>query len=87
MGVSRNSGNVISIAITTAIVTVTMASMGYSTSLDAVGEAPTAFVTGMQRTFVALGVLLLLAMVLSYKRTQGIEKVPAPAAEGTGDGG
>ena len=82
MGLTRNSGGVISIAVTTAIVTVTMASMGYAASLEAAAEAPHAFVSGMQRTFIAQGVLLLLGMTLSYKRVQPVERVPATVAEG-----
>jgi EmrB/QacA subfamily drug resistance transporter len=86
VGVTRNSGNVISIAVSAGIVTVTMASMGYASSLDVVGEAPEAFLSGMRRAFIFLGALLFLGMVLSYKRVQRVEKVPAPAAESTGNG-
>jgi EmrB/QacA subfamily drug resistance transporter len=81
VGVTRNSGNVISIAVSTAIVTITMASMGYAASLDAVAEAPHAFVSGMRRAYIVLGLLLVLGMVLSYKRSQRVEPVPTPAAE------
>jgi len=63
-----------------------MASMGYASSLDVVGEAPEAFLSGMRRAFIFLGALLFLGMVLSYKRVQRVEKVPAPAAESTGNG-
>ena len=84
VGLTRNAGNVISIAVTTAIVTITMVSMGYVASLEVVAEAPHAFVSGMRTAFIVQGVLLLLGMVLSYKRVQQVEKVPAPVAEKPG---
>ena len=82
IGVTRNAGNVISIAVTTAIVTVTMVSFGFEASLDAAAEGPDAFVTGMRRAFIAQGVLLLVGMGLSWKRSQQAEEaasVPAAA--------
>ena len=85
LGLTRNSGGIISIAVTTAIVTVTIASMGYAASLEAAAEAPHAFVSGMQRTFNVLGVLLLLGMILSYKKVQQVERVPMPVAEVPGN--
>ena len=71
VGLTRNSGNLIGIAVPTAIVTVVMASMGYPPSLTAAADGPHAFVAGMRMAFVAQAILLVLAMVMSYKRVQG----------------
>ncbi len=69
----RNSGNVTSIALSTAIVVATMSSRGFEPSLDAVtpeggGEVAAAFVEGMHRAFVALGVILAVAIILPLLR-------------------
>ena len=66
----RNAGNVISIAVATAIVTATMGSMGYEPSLAAVqvGAAEGvghAFTTGLRYTFISMGCLMLVALALS----------------------
>ena len=67
----RNSANVTSIALTTAIVTATMASMGYLPTLAAVsdggGEGVSgAFTSGMRAAFMTMGILVLVGVVLSF---------------------
>ncbi|MDE2938768.1 MAG: MFS transporter [Chloroflexota bacterium] len=69
----RNAGNVVSIAVATAIVTATMGSMGYEPSLAAVqvGGAEGvghAFTTGLRYTFLGMSCLMLLAMGISALR-------------------
>ncbi len=69
----RNAGNVVSIAVATAIVTATMGSMGYEPSLAAVqvgGAAGVghAFTVGLRYTFLTMTGLMLLAMVISALR-------------------
>ena len=66
----RNAGNVVSIAVATAIVTATMGSMGYEPSLDAVRQSGTtgvgtAFTAGLQYAFFAMMGSLLVALILS----------------------
>ncbi len=86
----RNSANVTSIAIATAIVTATMASMGFPPSLEACSDAAgdpevcAAFTAGMRRAGLAFGVLLLVGAVLSYlkgERARPVEETPRPIAE------
>lgn len=69
----RNAGNVMSIAVATAIVTATMGSMGYEPSLAAVqvGAAEGvghAFTTGLRYTFISMGCLMIVAMAISALR-------------------
>ena len=69
----RNSGNVTSVAVATAIVTATMGSMGYEPSLEAVQTGATAgvghaFTVGLRYTYLGMTGLLLLAMVISAVR-------------------
>lgn len=66
----RNAGNVVSIAVATAIVTATMGSLGYEPSLDAVRNGGTegvgaAFTSGLRYAFIAMMGSLLVALVLS----------------------
>ena len=84
LGLLRNSASVISTAVATAIVTVTMVSMGYPPSLEAVSEAPDAFVLGLRRTYIVLVFLLLLAMALSLGKVKQDETEPAPSVEQMG---
>ena len=86
----RNSANVTSIAIATAIVTATMASMGFPPSLEACSDAAgdpevcAAFTAGMRRAGLAFGVLLLAGAVLSYlkgERARPVEEPPRPIAQ------
>ena len=69
----RNSGNVISIALSTAIVTATMGSLGYEPSLSAVqvgGAAGVghAFTAGLRYTYLLMTALLLIAAAISTLR-------------------
>ena len=75
----RNAGNVVSVAVATAIVTATMASMGYEPSLDAVrhgavGGVGTAFTLGMKYAFFtmigALSVALFLSALPTHREVQ-----------------
>ena len=86
----RNSANVTSIAISTAIVTATMASMGQAPSLDAVADAPAAFTAGMRTACLMLASLLVVGVVVSFlKGGRRMEPVAEPRlskAPGTGNG-
>ena len=69
----RNAGNVISIAVATAIVTATMGSLGYEPSLAAVQQGAGAgvahaFTQGLRYTYLSMSGLLLLAMGISVFR-------------------
>ena len=81
----RNAGNVVSIAVATAIVTATMGSLGYEPSLDAVRNGGTegvgaAFTSGLRYAFIAMMGSLLVALVLSALPTHREEQArPAPA--------
>ena len=83
----RNSGNVSGIAVATAIVTATMASMGHPPSLEAVTDGGGsrvlhAFTEGLQTAYLALGCVVLVAMALSFLGG-GLpgRSLPRPAAE------
>lgn len=70
LNVTRTSGDLTGIAVATTIVTLTMASMGFEPSLSAVTDSGgtdvrAAFVSGMQKAFLAAGSCLALAAVLS----------------------
>ncbi|MCE2463610.1 MAG: DHA2 family efflux MFS transporter permease subunit [Dehalococcoidia bacterium] len=65
LNLMRNSAQVMGIAVATAIVTATMASMGYAASLDAVSNAPGAFTTGFRIVCLAMASLTLLGVVIS----------------------
>ena len=76
----RNSGNVTSIALGTAIVTVTMASMGFPATLAAVEEGAAgglfhAFTSGLRIAFMAMGGLVAVGVVVSFMKG---DKAPAP---------
>ena len=67
----RNSGNVVSLAIATTVVTTTMGSMGFEPSLEAVrGETVegvrNAFTVGLRYTLFVLAGLVLTAMTISF---------------------
>ena len=81
----RNAGNVVSVAVATAIVTATMGSMGYEPSLDAVRHGTVsgvgaAFTAGMRYAFFTMMGSLLVALFFSALPThrEG-QAVPAPA--------
>ena len=66
----RNASNLTSVALGTAIVTATMASLGYEPSLDAVSNGAAdgiagAFSAGLRNAFVTMGCLLALGTALS----------------------
>ena len=66
----RNAGNVVSVAVATAIVTATMGSMGFEPSLDAVRSGAgsgvgQAFTTGLRYAYMTMAGSVLLAMVIS----------------------
>ncbi len=69
----RNSGNVTSVAVATAIVTATMGAMGYEPSLEAVQQGGAdgvgrAFTLGLRNTYLTMTAMLLLAMTISAIR-------------------
>ncbi len=78
----RNAGNVISIAVATAIVTATMAGLGFEPSLEMAPEsgavgATHAFVLGIQNSYLTMMGLLLLGMVISiFKFEKGSHVKP-----------
>ena len=81
----RNSANVTSIAVATAVVTSTMVSMGYAPDLGSVSGGEDAgllgsFVSGMNMLYFGMGCLLLLGAVASFM------KGPAPAGVSRGRG-
>ena len=80
LNLARNSANITSIALVTAIVTATMASMGHPPSLTAVSEATTAelldsFVSGIKTVYFAVGCLVLLGVVTSFVSKQTPKQV------------
>jgi EmrB/QacA subfamily drug resistance transporter len=79
--VVRNSANVTSVALTTTVVVVTMGSQGVEPSLDAVSpEVAGAFVLGLRRAFLMLGVLLTVGIALSFFKGERSREVAAPAS-------
>ncbi len=82
---TRNSANVTSIAVATAIVVVTMSSRGFEPSLDAVTvggseEVARAFMAGLHWTFFVLGGLLILGIVLSFFKGERVKDSTEEAA-------
>ena len=82
----RNSANVTSTAMATAIVTATMASMGFSATLAAVSEADAegifrAFTSGLRLAFLIMGSVLLLGIAASILKGGGLRVPPAPRVE------
>lgn len=81
LSVVRNSANVTSIALVTAIVTATMASMSYPPSLSAVSESGGAgvlgaFTSGLRAAYLVIGGLALVGIVLSFFK--GGQAAPTP---------
>ena len=75
----RNAGNVVSVAVCTAIVTATMAAMGHEPTLDAVRSGTSvgveqAFTTGLRYAYFAMAGSLLLAMFISALPLRGAEQ-------------
>ncbi len=81
----RNAGNVVSIAVATAIVTATMGSLGYEPSLDAVRNGSVtgvgaAFTVGLKYAYITMMGSLLVALFLSALPTHREGQTgPAPA--------
>ena len=76
LNLMRNSAQVMGIAVATAIVTATMASMGYAASLDAVSDAPGAFTTGFRTVCLAMASLMLLGVVISIVKGGRPAQIP-----------
>jgi hypothetical protein len=76
---TRNSANITSNAIATAIVVATMASLGAEPSLGAVAGESDAFVSGVNRAFMVSGFLVVVAMVISFFKGERARQIPAPA--------
>ena len=75
---TRNSANIVSIALATTIVVVVMELMGVEPSLQAVSpEVAGAFIVGLRWTFGLMGCLLVLGMAVSYLKGDR----PPPAQE------
>ena len=75
----RNAGNVVSIAVATAIVTATMGSLGYEPSLDAVRNGGAegvgaAFTAGLRYAYITMMASLLVALFLSALPTHREEQ-------------
>ena len=77
LNLMRNSAQVMGIAVATAIVTATMASMGYAASLDAVSDAPGAFTTGFRIVCLAMAGFTLLGVVISIIKGGRPAQIPA----------
>ncbi len=77
----RNSSNITSIALATAVVTATMASMGYSPSLGDISGGPQAFISGLRTAFLAMVALLVVGMVISFLKGGRVEEIPAPVPQ------
>jgi hypothetical protein len=83
----RNAGNVVSIAVATAIVTATMGSLGYEPNLDAVRHGggsgvEAAFTVGLRYAYITMIGSLLVALFLSALPTHRegqARRVQAPA--------
>ena len=76
----RNSANVISIAMATTVVVLTMASLGVEPRLEAVSpEVADAFVSGLRRAFFLMGGLLVVGVVICL--VQGERTSEAPLAD------
>ena len=82
----RNSANVTGIALSTAIVVATMASMGFEPSLSAVSdssEVASAFVSGLHRTFLVIACIMVVGVVLAFLTGYRAHKVDEPVPEST----
>ena len=86
VNLTRTSANVSGVAISTTIVTITMASFGFEPTLSALADGGGgadvrgAFVTGMSRALMVSGGLMLSALVLTLVRPE--YEPPAPADGG-----
>ena len=71
---TRNSANITSNAVATAIVVATMASLGAEPNLSAVSSEPFAFVAGLNRAFMVAGFMLVIATVISFLKGDRIKE-------------
>ena len=78
----RNAANVTSVAGGTAVVAITMVSLGFEPSLDAAGSGNSAeaFTVGLRYTFRGMMGVLTLAMVVSAFKFQEAQRAATPAA-------
>ena len=81
MNLVRNSANVTSIALVTAIVTTSMASMGYEPSLSAVSDEAgdgviVSFTAGLRIAYLAMGSLIVLGVAISWFKSDTPVIVP-----------
>ena len=80
----RNAGNVVSVAIATAIVASTMGAMGYEPSLDAIRTAAgsgveSAFTLGLKYAYLTMVAFLVCSVLVSTLRLKpGIDAPPIP---------
>ena len=74
---TRNSANITSIAVSTAIIVGTMAMIGAEPSLDAVSNDPRAFVAGLHSAFTVLGAMAVLAMLISFVKGERVQEAQA----------
>ena len=87
----RNTANVTSVALFTAVVVITMGSMGVEPSLSAVSpEVSGAFLEGLRRAFFVMGCVLVLGAIVCVARGERAKVItpipsPVPAAETTSD--
>jgi hypothetical protein len=82
----RNGGNVVSVAVATAIVASTMGSLGYEPSLDAVRNGVgtgvgLAFTTGLKYAYMTMACSVLLAMIISVLPLQRAPSLEYPTAQ------
>ena len=86
-GIMRNSSNVTGVAIATAIVAATMASMGFATDVDSVIDAGpgssilSAFVSGQRIALLTMGSLTLVGAAASFFKGSRVETLIEPAGQ------
>ena len=83
----RNAGNIVSLAMATAIITATMGSLGFEPSLDAVRETTGvgvghAFTVGLRNAYLVMIALVLISMALSVLQSERIAEVSPVAPTG-----
>ena len=83
----RNAGNIVSLAMATAIITATMGSLGFEPSLDAVRETTGAgvghaFTVGLRNAYLVMLTLIMIAMAVSAVKSEEIAEVSPVAPTG-----
>ncbi|MCH8224365.1 MAG: MFS transporter [Chloroflexi bacterium] len=78
---TRNSANVAGVAVATAIVVATMGSAGVESNLESVAANPQAFIMGLHRVFLIMGILMLVGVTLSILQGGRPKEAPAGGAE------